>query len=55
MNWFYYACNRCNTPIHTTLDNPDFNIECVICEHDIFHPISKKEYKHAKPEEVIEK
>lgn len=55
MIWRYYSCNRCNTPIRTTIDNPDFNIKCGICEHDIFHTISKKEYEQAKPEGVIEK
>lgn len=50
MNWFYFACNRCNTPFCTTIDNPDFHVKCAICGFEIFHSISKKEYETARQE-----
>ena len=50
MNWYYFACNRCNHTFRTTIDNPDLHVKCANCEFETFHSISKKEYENARRE-----
>ena len=47
MDWHYFACNRCNKTIRTTIDNPDEHITCFQCGYKHFHEISNIEYAKA--------
>jgi len=45
---YYFACDRCHTPLCTIVENPSGHVRCSNCRHTSFHKITKAEYAHVK-------
>lgn len=47
-DYYYFACNECQAPLRSIVNNPSGHVKCSTCGNLFYHEISKAEYDRVK-------